>query len=129
MSAKLGCIKTINGKRGNFYCVQIRVKGHNHTSRTFKDLREAKKWLQETLHAISKGQAYETKVMRTQSFSQLVDKYIAEELDKSSSNFKTRLGQLNWWKGELGHLPLIDIKEDVISTCRKKRYNLMLCLG
>ncbi|MGD2169231.1 MAG: site-specific integrase [Chlamydiota bacterium] len=120
MSAKIGCIKTIKGKRGNTYCVQIRLKGHKNTSRTFKELKEAKKWLKETLYAISQGKAYETKVMRSHTFSDLINKYIDEELDKSSSNYKTRLGQLNWWKAELGHLSLVNIKEDVISTCRKK---------
>jgi integrase len=123
MSGRIGCIKTIQGKNGNSYCVQIRVKGHKHTSRTFKELKEAKKWLKETLHAISSGQIYETKIMRTQTFSQLIDKYIEQELDKTSSNYKTRHGQLNWWKEQLGHLSLINIKEDVISTCRRTLLN------
>jgi len=95
MSAKIGYIKTIKGKRGNTYCVQIRLKGHKNTSRTFKELKEAKKWLQETLYAISRGKAYETRVMCTQTFSGLIEKFIKDELDKTSSNYKTRLGQLN----------------------------------
>ncbi len=119
MSVKFGSIKTIQGKKGNTYCVQIRMKGHPHLSKTFKKLRLAKQWLSETTYAMRAGQSYETKVMRTQTFSQLINKYIEEEIDKSSSYYKTRLGQLLWWKEQLGHLTLNNIREDVISSARK----------
>jgi integrase len=123
MSVKVGSIKTIPGKRGNTYCVQIRMKGHPHLSKTFKELRLAKKWLQETTHAISTGQPYETKLMRTKTFAQLVDKYINEEIDATSSNYTTRLGQLLWWREQLGHLTLSHVREDVISAARKHLLN------
>lgn len=119
MSTKLGSIKTIKGKRGSTYCVQIRMKGHPHISKTFKELREAKAWLKETSYAMSTGKPYETKIMRTRTFAQLVDKYIEEKVDKSSSNYKTRLGQLLWWKDQLGCFTLNNIKEDVISSARR----------
>jgi integrase len=123
MSVKVGSIKTIPGKRGNTYCVQIRMKGHPHLSKTFKELRLAKKWLQETVHAIQNGLPYETKVMRTHTFAQLVDKYILERVDPSSTNYVTRVGQLRWWKQQMGHLSLTHIREDVISACRNKLIN------
>jgi len=120
MSVKVGSIKPIKGKKGTTYCVQIRLRGKPHISKTFKELKLAKKWLQETTHSIQTGLPYETKVMRTQTFAQLIDKYIKEEIDKGSSNYKTRLGQLFWWKDQLGHLTLNHIREDVISTARKQ---------
>jgi hypothetical protein len=109
MSTKFGSIKTIKGKRGNTYCVQIRMKGHPHISKTFKELKEAKAWLKERSYAMSTGKPYETKVMRTRTFAQLVDKYIEEKADKSSSNYKTRLGQLFWWKDQLGRFTPITL--------------------
>ncbi len=72
---------------------------------------------------MSTGQSYETKMMRTQTVAQLVDKYIDEEIDKSSSNYKTRLGQLFCWKKQLGHLTLNNNRADVISTARKTLHN------
>ena len=120
MSVKHGSIKTIQGKKGNTYCVQIRQKGHPHISKTFKELKTAKQWLKETSYAMATGQAYETKVMRTHTFAQLVDKYIDEKLDTTSSNYKTRLGQLLWWKGQLGYFTLTNIREDVISSALKR---------
>lgn len=51
-----------------------------HLSKTFKELRQAKKWLQETSHALTTGKPYETKLMRIKTFIQLADKYIEEEL-------------------------------------------------
>lgn len=124
MTVKFGSIKTIQGKKGNTYCVQIRMKGHPHISKTFKELKEAKSWLKETSYAMSTGQAYETKVMRTQTFAQLIDKYIEEKVDKTSSNYITRLGQLLWWKEQLGYLTLNIIKEDVISAARLNLQNI-----
>ncbi len=85
MSVKFGSIKTIQGKKGNTYCVQIRMKGCPHISKTFKELKDAKSWLKETSYAMSKGQPYETKVMRTQTFAQLIDKYINKDLQKNKS--------------------------------------------
>lgn len=123
MSSKVGSIKTIQGKKGNTYCVQVRMKGHRHLSKTFKELKEAKSWLKETIYAMSTGRPYETKIMRTQTFAQLIDKYIDEEIDKISSNYKTRLGQLLWWKEQLGHLTLNNIREDIISTVRRNLQN------
>ena len=123
MSVKFGSIKTIQGKKGKTFCVQIRMKGHPHISKTFKELKAAKQWLKETSYAMSTGQPYETKVMRTQTFAQLVDKYIDEKIDKTSSNYKTRLGQLLWWKGHLGHFTLNNVREDVISAVRKKLHD------
>lgn len=125
MSVKFGSIKTIQGKKGNTYCVQIRMKGHPPISKTFKELKETKSWLKETSYAMSAGQPYETKVMRTQTFAQLIAKYIEEKVDKTSSNYITRLGQLLWWKEQLGHLTLSSVKEDVISTTRRKLQNTL----
>ncbi len=72
---------------------------------------------------MSAGQSYETKVMRTQTFSQLIDKYIEEEIAKTSSNYKSWLGQLLWRKEQLGYLTLNNVREDVISTARKNLQN------
>jgi len=120
MSVKVGSIKTIKGKKGNTYCVQIRLRDRPHISKTFKDIKGSKKWLEETTVALRDGLPYETKIMRTKTFAQLIDKYINEELDKTSSNYKTRLGQLLWWKDQL---TINYIKEDVISTARKNLQN------
>lgn len=79
--------------------------------------------MQETTHALSTGQPYETKVMRTKTFAQLVDKYIEEEIDTTSSNYTTRLGQLFWWKEQLGHLTFSHVREDVMSAVRKHLLN------
>ena len=62
MSVKFGSIKTIKGKKGNTYCVQIRIKGHPHISKTCKDIKSAKKWLRETAHAFQTGKPYEPKL-------------------------------------------------------------------
>lgn len=73
MGTKLGSIRTIPRKKGNTYCVQIRMKGHPHISKTFKKLETAKRWPKDTIYAIENGLPYETTAMRAQTFAGLVD--------------------------------------------------------
>ena len=113
MSHKLGSIQTCEGKKGKTYRAQIRVKGHPHQSKTFELKRDAEKWLRENITAMKSGLPFETKTMRTQYLSDVIDRYISDELDPKASNYKTRLGQLNWWKSEIGSLLLTHLKLDI----------------
>lgn len=123
MSHKLGSIQTSEGKKGKTYRAQIRVKGYPHQSKTFKLKREAEEWLRENITAMKKGLPFETKPMRVTYLSDIIDRYITDELDPKSTNYQTRTGQLNWWKDEIGSLLLTHVKEDVIARCRKKLQN------
>ncbi|MEC7839043.1 MAG: integrase [Chlamydiota bacterium] len=108
-------IEKIEGKRGTVYRVQIRKKGHKHQSRTFTNFRQAKKWKYDTFNALSAGDITDTATMRRTLLSHIIQRYIENILDPSSSNYKTRLGQLKWWEHELGHCIITNITEDVIS--------------
>jgi integrase len=113
-------IKKLPGKKGNTYRVQIRLKGHPHVSKNFTDYNEAKKWRYKTLEAMSSHLPYETTQMRRITLRELIDRYIASEMNEESSNYQTRLGQLNWWKQEIGHCVLTRVTEDQICKCRDK---------
>ncbi|GAB4228487.1 MAG: hypothetical protein Tsb0021_05860 [Chlamydiales bacterium] len=65
--------------------------------------------------ALSNGDVTDTANMRRTLFSNLIDRYIKSELDPSSTNYQTRLGQLHWWKEKLGHHLITNITEDLIS--------------
>jgi hypothetical protein len=122
MGLKLGSIQTVHGVKGNTYRVQIRMKGYKHMSKTFKAQDDAEKWLKENTFAMSKGLPYETKEMRTFNLGDLIDRYIENEMDPQSSNYKTRIGQLKWWKAEIGSCLLSQVKEDLICRCRDKLF-------
>ena len=120
MGVKLGSIQVVKGVKGNTYRAQIRMKGYKHMSKSFKSKKTAEKWITDNVIAMSKGLPYETKEMRTYNLGDLIDRYIENEMDSESSNYKTRLGQLKWWKNEIGAYLLSQIKEDLICRYRDK---------
>lgn len=111
-------IKKLPGKKGNYYRVQIRLKGHPHTSKNFESYEEAKNWRHETIEAMKSHLPYETTTMRRTTLGDLIDRYIASEMDEESSNYQTRVGQLKWWKQMIGHCILTKVTEDLICKCR-----------
>ncbi|QLH37317.1 MAG: hypothetical protein HWD61_15185 [Parachlamydiaceae bacterium] len=66
------------------------------------------------------GQSYETTEMRRYTIGDLIGRYIENELSSTKKNYKTLLGQLLWWKNEIGQSLLIHLKEDLICKCRDK---------
>jgi len=117
---KLGNIQVREGSKGKTYRAQIRKKGYKHMSKSFKSKDRAEKWLKDNIFAIEQGLPYETKEMRTFTLSDIIDRYLKEEMDPSNSNYKTRKGQLEWWKAEIGNLVLSQVREDAICKCKDK---------
>lgn len=113
-------IEKIEGKKGPIYRVQVRKKGHKQQSRSFSSFREAKKWKLDTLNALASGGITDTAVMRRTTLGDLINRYIEVDLDPTSSNYKTRLGQLLWWSNELGHCIATNLTEDLISHALEK---------
>ncbi|MFQ5729613.1 MAG: hypothetical protein ACE5GN_04570 [Waddliaceae bacterium] len=101
MKTKEPGIEKIEGKKGPIYRVQIRKKGYKHQSRSFSNFRAAKKWKYNTINALSSGEITDTATIRRTLLSDLIDRFIESDLDPSSTNYQTRLGQLRWWKEEL----------------------------
>ncbi|MEM7175127.1 MAG: hypothetical protein AAF443_04260 [Chlamydiota bacterium] len=113
-------IQKIEGKKGAYYRAQIRIKGYKSLSKNFEKYREAKDWRLKTREAMKSGKPYETTEMRHTTLASLIDRFIASELDQTSSNYATRLGQLEWWKQEIGHCILTRLSENLICLCRDK---------
>lgn len=116
-------IEKFDGKKGPIYRVQIRKKGYKHQSRNFSNFRDAKKWKYDVINALSNGDVTDTAAMRRTLLGDLIDRYIKSELDPSSTNYQTRLGQLHWWKEKLGHHLITNITEDLISRTLEKLQN------
>lgn len=116
-------IEKLEGKKGTIYRVQIRKKGYHHQSRSFSNFRAAKQWKYDIINALANGDVTDTATMRRTLLCGLIDRFIDSELDPSSTNFKTRLGQLTWWKEQLGHHVITNITEDLISKALEKLQN------
>ncbi|MET0014784.1 MAG: site-specific integrase [Sedimenticola sp.] len=103
------------------YRVDVRLKGFPPQRATFKRLTDAKKWGQQTEAAIREGRYFKTAEARKHTFSELADRYVKSVLPaKSLSAEKAQTSQMNWWKGELGHLVLADVTPAQITECRDK---------
>lgn len=113
-------IEKVEGVRGTTYRVQIRKKGFQHQSRTFSSFRAAKQWKYDTINALRTGEITDTATMRRTLLSDLIDRYIEDTLDTSSSNYDTRLGQLRWWQEEIGHRVITNVTEDLISKALER---------
>ena len=70
-----------------------------------------------TIAAVKSGNSYETTEMRRLTVKDLIDRYIESEL-KKLRNHKTMLGQLKWFKEEIGHISLNHFREEVVAKCR-----------
>lgn len=112
-------IQLIEGTRGSYYRVQIRVKGCPHLSRNFETFLKAKDWKTKTINAVKSGLPFETTEMRRLTISDLIDRFIKNDL-KNLRNHRTILGHLLWWKKEIGYCILSQFREDIVAKCRDK---------
>lgn len=112
-------IQQIEGSKGSYYRVQIRLKGSPHLSKNFDTFQDAKDWKRKTVAALRSGLPYETTEMRHLTVADLIDRFIANDL-KSLRNHRTVLGHLQWWKKEIGYCILSQFREDIVARCRDK---------
>lgn len=112
-------ITKIEGAKGTYYRVQIRIKNGEHLSKNYDSFKEAKEWKRKTIAAVKAGDPYETTQMRRFTVKDLIDRFIENEL-KKLRNHKTMLGHLNWFKQEIGQISLSRFREDVVAKCRDK---------
>lgn len=112
-------ITKIEGAKGSYYRVQIRIKNGEHLSKNHDTFEEAKAWKRKTIAAVKAGDPYETTQMRRLTVKDIINRFIENEL-KKLRNHKTMLGHLNWFKEEIGHISLNHFREDVVATYRDK---------
>lgn len=113
-----GIEKRIN-KDGSFtYRARIRIKGHPSISESFNSLTLAKKWKRNTESAIDQGRYQFSSLEKKQTLAELVDRYIETVLPAKPKNARNVKQHLLWWKKELGHCLLADIKP--IQIARKR---------
>ena len=104
------------------YQVQIRLRGESPRTRTFNRLTDAKAWAREIESKMARGQYVPTTKERKRTLADLVDKYTREAIpkkvhNKDRRNLETRLA---WWKEQLGHKYLAEIRPSHIAECRDK---------
>ena len=107
-----------NGKVS--YRASVRLKGHKSKTATFLKRADAVTWGQETETKIRQSKYFPGRLIesRKYSLSDLLDRYKSEVLPRKRD--KNQLGQLEWWKVQLGEYKLKDLTPSLIASLRDK---------
>ncbi len=100
--------------------VKIRVKGHPPISATFARKTDAKRWAQKTEAAIREGQYFGTTESKKRSVTDMIDRYLRDVLPTRRSDKANVKRHLEWWKEQLGHYRLCDLRPPLIAEHRDK---------
>ncbi len=100
------------------YRVRIRMKGGQYFDRSFKSKTLAKKWKRDMESAIEHDRYEFTNPATKHTLAELIDLYIERVLPSKPKNAKNTLRHLLWWKQELGHLLLVQIRPSLIAEKR-----------
>ena len=98
----------------------VRVKGHKTKTATFLKRTDALLWAQETESRLRQSKYFPDKLIELEKYTlgNLLDRYQSEVLPKKKA--KGQLGQLKWWKDQLGDRKLKNLYPTLISTYKEK---------
>jgi integrase len=103
------------------YYAKVRRKGFPPQSATFPKLNDAKSWVQRTEVAIIEGRYFPLAEARRHTLADLIERYITDILlQKRPSTIPDQRRQLRWWKAQLGHFLLADVKPSLIAGHRDR---------
>ncbi len=100
------------------YRVRIRMKGGQCFDRSFRSNTLAKKWKRDMESAIEHDRYEFTNPATKHTLADLIDLYIERVLPGKPRNAKNVLQHLTWWKEELGHLLLSQVRPSIIAEKR-----------
>lgn len=107
--------KRTNKNGETSYRALIRLKGHPAQSATFARITDAKKWVQDTESAIREGRYFKTNVKSKKTVGDLIDKYLTYVERENPKRLKEVKPQLEWWREQLGHCILRDLRKPLIN--------------
>ncbi|BCA93814.1 integrase [Legionella antarctica] len=100
--------------------VKIRLKGFPAQSATFDRLTDARKWVQQTEAAIREGRHFKTTESKRHTLGDAIERYINDVIPTKPKNTVNQVGQLKWWKENLGDYSLADVTPALIAQFRDK---------
>ena len=107
-----------NGKVS--YRALVRLKGHKPKTATFLKKADAVTWAQETETKVKQSKYFPDRLIESEKYTltDLLNRYKSDVLpDKRDKN---QLGQLDWWKVQLGDHKLKDLTPSLIASLRDK---------
>ena len=107
-----------DGTPSFFVC--IRVKGYPTMTATFKRKTDAQLWIQENESKMKLGRHIHPAEAKKHTVSELIDRYIENELPKRKSDISKFQMQLTWWKNKIGCYYLSSITPAILSEAKEK---------
>lgn len=102
------------------YRVKIRLKGYPVQSATFERLTDARKWVQQTETAIREGRHFKTAEAKKHTLGEAIDRYLQYVMPTKPKSERSQVGQITWWKNNLGDYSLADTTPALIAQNRDK---------
>lgn len=99
---------------------RVRIKGHPVLIQSFASKTLAMKWKRDTESAVEQGKYAYDKTGSKNTLAELIDRYIERVLPSKPKNARNVRQHLFWWKQELEHCLLSDIKPSLISQKREE---------
>jgi integrase len=101
------------------YQARVRLKDHPQQSATFDRLTDAKRWAAGIETAIHEGRHFKTTEAKRRTLGDLIDRYARDVLPtKKAKTQGPQMGQLVYWKTQLGKKSLADCTPAVIAEQR-----------
>jgi integrase len=110
--------KRIHPSGNTTYRARIRLEGSPNISESFPTRREAKEWAAKMESDVRQGRYFGEKTSKERTFSDLMDRYIAQEASKNKKSFHKYTKQLLWWKKHLKDYYLCNISPSTISELK-----------
>ena len=101
------------------YTARIRLKGYPSMTATFSKKSDAQLWIQENESRMKLGRHIQLPESRKHTVSDLIKRYIENELPKRKSEHKKFQMQLKWWSDKIGCYYLSSITPALISECKE----------
>lgn len=98
--------------------VRFRKRGYPEDSKTFSELKLAKKWLIEQQRNADMGIYLPHLKASKRTLAEAVDRYLEVVLPRKLGNAANTIRHLNWWKKQLGEFALSAIRPQMIAEKR-----------
>ncbi len=124
-----GIDKRIHKNETVSYRARVRIKGHPVLSQSFASKTLAMKWKRDTESAVEQGKYQYSQPGSKNTLAELINRYIEKVLPSKPKNARNVRQHLLWWKQELGHCLLSDIKPSLIAQKRDELLSGLTCKG
>ena len=117
----MACIEKRTHSSGKItYRVRIRVNGSPNISESFPTRRAAKEWADKMEAEVRQGRYFGTEERKERTFTEVADRYLAQENPSNVKSFHKCRIQILWWEERLKDYYLCRITSSMISEIKEE---------